>query len=91
METIINEIVRKLHDLPDSKIIETLDFVKSLSLNQALLDSQGISKDNIVLDDNSFEVIADQLSEELAKLVGNPIPLLSDYGVSRAGIYEDHP
>ena len=41
--------------------------------------------------DDQFELIADQLAAEFAACVGSDAPLLSDYAVSRAGIYQDHP
>jgi len=36
---------------------------------------------------DEFEFIADQLAEEFAACVGSEAPMLSDYAVSRAGIY----
>jgi antitoxin ParD1/3/4 len=41
--------------------------------------------------DAEFEVVADQLADELTTSLGPNAPSLSDYAVSRAGIYEDHP
>lgn len=38
-----------------------------------------------------FEVLTDQLVEEFATFFDSTPPALSDYAVSRAGIYEDHP
>ena len=38
-----------------------------------------------------FEAVADQLADELTASLGPNVPSLSDYAVSRAGIYEDHP
>ena len=38
-----------------------------------------------------FEATADQLADELTICRGLHAPALSDYAVSRAGIYEDHP
>lgn len=43
------------------------------------------------LNDNEFEAVADQLADEFAACIGSNVPLLSDYAVSREGIYEDHP
>jgi len=43
------------------------------------------------LSDDEFEAAANQLADELAACVGPDAPVLSDYAVSRAGIYEDHP
>ena len=41
--------------------------------------------------DAEFETVADQLADELTASLGPNPPSLSDYGGSRAGIYEDHP
>ena len=38
-----------------------------------------------------FEAMADQLADELRADLGPSAPTLSDYAVSREGIYEDHP
>ena len=38
-----------------------------------------------------FEAAADQLADELTGNLGPDAPSLSDYAVSREGIYEDHP
>ena len=43
------------------------------------------------LSDEEFERLADQLADEVAALVGTDRPPLTDYAVSREGIYEDHP
>jgi antitoxin ParD1/3/4 len=40
---------------------------------------------------DEWEALADQLGEELATSLPADAPPLSDYAVSRAGIYEDHP
>lgn len=41
------------------------------------------------LDDHEFEAVADQLAEEAAAYLGPNPPVLSDYALSRAGIYFD--
>ncbi|MBW4454011.1 MAG: hypothetical protein KME55_15575 [Nostoc indistinguendum CM1-VF10] len=43
------------------------------------------------LNDEEFEVIADNLADEFALCVGSNLPVLSDYAVTRESIYEDHP
>jgi len=43
------------------------------------------------LTDTEFEAVADQLADELTACRRPNAPALSDYAVSRAGIYEDHP
>ena len=35
--------------------------------------------------------LADQLADEFLTFAGTPAPALSEYAVSRAGIYEEHP
>ena len=42
------------------------------------------------LSDDEFEVLADQLADEFMAYVGPNCPPLSDYAVSREGLYEDH-
>ena len=42
------------------------------------------------LSDEAFEVLADQLADEFMAYVGPECPPLSDYAVSREGLYEDH-
>lgn len=46
---------------------------------------------DLLQQDEEFEVIADRLADEFQIYVGDTIPFLSDYSVSRAGIYEEHP
>jgi antitoxin ParD1/3/4 len=43
------------------------------------------------LSNAEFEALADQLADESAAYIESNAPVLSDYAVSRAGIYEDHP
>lgn len=43
------------------------------------------------LDDEEFEVVADQLADKLAQYGEPNSPVLSDYAVSRGGIYGDNP
>lgn len=42
------------------------------------------------LSDDEFEALADQLADEFMAYVGPDCPPLSDYAVSREGLYEDH-
>jgi antitoxin ParD1/3/4 len=42
-------------------------------------------------DDTDFEALADQLADQLVALQVPDAPPLSDYAVSREGIYEEHP
>ena len=42
------------------------------------------------LSDDKFETLVDALADEFIKYVGTNCPPLSDYAVSREGLYEDH-
>lgn len=90
METLIEEIVRKLHSLPEVKIMKILDFVDSLAGNKEHLDSRRLENDRLQKDEE-FEAMVDHLADEFQIAVGATVPALSDHAVSRAGIYEEHP
>lgn len=90
MEPLIEEIVQKLYSLPKVKILEVLDFVESLAWNNEHLTLQQLEND-LIREDEEFEAIADQLADEFKMYVEIPVPVLSDYAVSRAGIYEEYP
>ena len=85
METLIAEIVQKLYTLPELKVLEVANFVDFLTGSD---DTRGSDRPNY---HESFETIADQLAEAFETIVGSAVPALSDYAVSRAGIYEEHP
>jgi len=90
METVIAEIVLKLHSLPEVKVLEVLDFVDFLSSHKEDLDSPPLDN-HLPPAAETFEAIADRLADEFQMYVGATPPVLSDYAVSRAGIYEDYP
>ena len=91
METLIDNIVSKLHHLPQPKLNEVLNFIEFLTWQEKRGNSLDMSDRTAEIDDRAFEDLADRLADELATSVGANIPLLSDYAVSRAGIYEEHP
>ena len=45
---------------------------------------------NLQLSDDEFEALADQLADEFMVSVRPDCPPLSDYAVSREGLYEGH-
>ena len=90
MEALIKEIVQKLHSLPEIKILEVLDSVEFLTWNKERLTLRQ-SENDILREDEEFEAIADHLADEFKAYIGATAPVLSDYAVSRAGIYEEHP
>ena len=90
MESLIKSIVSKLHDLPSPGLHEVLNFVEFLAWQENRIDPPNISKVELEVNNQGFETLADQLADELIECVGENVPLLSDYAVSRAGIYEEH-
>jgi len=43
------------------------------------------------INNDEFETVADLLADEFAANIKSTTPTLSDYAVSRAGIYDGHP
>lgn len=50
-----------------------------------------LTVNNSQLSLEEFEALADELGKKFMKYVGPDFPPLSDYAMSREGIYEDHP
>ena len=69
---------QEIDNLNEEQLKKLADFV-------TLLKSQEQKKDE------EFEVIANKLAEDFKTYVGQNMPNLSDYAVSREGIYEEHP
>lgn len=66
------------------------DAVRRLLL-EILEDAVGtLMNNNPQLSDGEFEALADQLANEFMVSVGPDCPPLSDYAVSREGLYEGH-
>lgn len=63
------------------------DFNRKMADQYYLVQQVSEQANNI----DEFEAVADQLADEFAACVGSNAPVLSDYAVSRASIYEDHP
>jgi hypothetical protein len=74
--TLVNRITSKISQLPPPKLYEILGFVEFLTWKER--DSLPELTDN--------EAIINQLMDEL---ITQGVPLLSDYAVSREGIYEE--
>jgi hypothetical protein len=101
MEALIEKIMDVLHHLPKNELQVVLDFAEVLAGHQSFeathVEEQLNTKEmateqpDAYLEDAAFEAAADQLADELAKYAGSNVPKLSDYAVSRASIYEDHP
>ena len=64
--------------VPMQKIAEGLGVLQSAMNNTTQLS------------DDKFEALADALADEFMKYVGPDCPPLSNYAVTREGLYEDH-
>jgi antitoxin ParD1/3/4 len=69
---------KEIDSLNEEQLKKIADFV-------IFLKSQDKQKDE------EFESISDKLAEDFKMYVGQNVPNLSDYAVSRESIYEEHP
>ena len=69
---------KEIDNLNEEQLKQIADFLVSLKAQEKQKDQD-------------FEAIADKLAEDFKAYVGQDIPQLSDYAVSREGIYEEHP
>ena len=76
--------IRESVSLGDTKTVRHLLLEALNSTVEALMNN------NTELSDDKFESLADQLTNEFMTYVGPDCPPLSDYAVSRQGLYEDH-
>ena len=66
------------------------DAVRRLLLEVLEEAVETLISNNPQLSDDEFEALADQLVDEFMVSVGPDCPPLSDYAVSREGLYEGH-
>ncbi|NER48793.1 MAG: hypothetical protein F6J92_19275 [Symploca sp. SIO1A3] len=81
-----------LQEVPKTERPQQLTLEQVYELQQDLTNPTVLKNYNELSQDNEeFEAIADRLADEFQIYTGATVPLLSDYAVSRAGIYEEHP
>jgi hypothetical protein len=92
MEAVIESIVSKLRYLAKPQLEVVLNFVDFLNWQSAPSLLSTVSNSEAEISDREFEILLDELADEFIKNMGVlNVPMLSDFAVSRAGIYEDHP
>lgn len=91
MEAVIESIVGKLRYLGKPQLEIVLKFVEFLTWQSASGQSLKESDPDAEIGDREFEILLDELADEFIKSVGGNVPVLSDFAISRAGIYEEHP
>ena len=81
----------------EAKLREGIERHDNESVCQLLADALAPTVETLLqqtteqLPDEKFEVLANQLADEVAAHLEPNAPELSDFAVSRAGIYEDDP
>jgi hypothetical protein len=92
MEAVIESIVSKLRYLAKPQLEVVLNFVDFLNWQSEPSLLSTVSNSEAEISDREFEILLDELADEFIKNMGVlNVPMLSDFAVSRAGIYEDHP
>lgn len=91
MEAVIQSIVSKLRYLAKPQLEIVLSFVDFLNWQSAPSLLSTVSDSDAEISDREFEILLDELADEFIKNMEVNLPLLSDFAISRAGIYEDHP
>jgi hypothetical protein len=91
MEAVIESIVDKLRYLAKPQLEVVLNFVNFLNWQSAPGLLLRVNDSDAEISDREFEILLDELADESIKNMGVNVPTLSDFAVSRAGIYEDHP
>ena len=91
MEAVIESIVSKLRYLGKPQLEVVLNFVDFLTWQSAQGSSSKASDSDAELTDREFEILLDELADDFIKSLGSNVPVLSDFAISREGIYEEHP
>lgn len=90
MEAIIETIVDKLRYLGKPQLEVVLNFVDFLTWQSAPGVSSKVSDSDAEISDSEFEILLDELADDFIKSLGGNVPVLSDFAISREGIYEEH-
>jgi hypothetical protein len=91
METLIENIVTKLQSLPQTRLNEVLNFVEFVNWQEQHTAPSTINELDTTISNQDFETLTNQLIDDFSRHIDPNLPSLSDYAVSRAGIYEEHP
>jgi hypothetical protein len=84
------EILSSIQKLPEDFLGELVNFIEYLQYKNSLQpnqDNQNISAKEVNRTTKITPEESEQIIEEILTEVGDSIPSLSDYAISRAGIY----
>ena len=88
IKAIPEEILLSIQNLPQESLGELVDFIEYLQYKNRLKknrDSQTVREQEITITVEESEELIEQMLTE----IGDSLPSLSDYAVSRAGIYSN--
>ena len=88
------EILSSIQSLPQESLGELVNFIEYLQFKNSSKPNQDTQNISAVEENLTTKITpekSEQIIEEILTEVGDSIPSLSDYAVSRAGIYEEHP
>ncbi|MFN8493330.1 MAG: hypothetical protein U0350_37375 [Caldilineaceae bacterium] len=87
--------IQELTFVEKAQILQFLlhDFTAFLneSSRTSIETTKTIEQNELTMPTAHFDGLAEQLMNAFSKMIGRPAPILSDYAISRAGIYEEHP
>lgn len=87
-----SEILSSIQKLPDESLGELVNFIEDLQFKNSSKpnqDNQNISVAKVNITTKITPEESELIIEEILTEVGDSIPSLSDYAVSRAGIYSN--
>lgn len=88
------DILSSIQSLPQESLGELVNFIEYLQFKNSSKpnkDNQNIPAKEVNITTKITPSESEQIIEEILTEVGDSISSLSDYAVSRAGIYEEHP
>ena len=77
-------------EIPENIYIPLMEEAQAKGRKVEEIALERLAKDNL-LNDEEFEQLADELADYFEKNLPADAKPLSDYAMSREGIYEDHP
>ena len=90
MTKLMQKAIERLTALPEKDQDAVATFIlNNVPTEKAQVNLFQENQDNT--SEEKFEALTDQLANVFAASLPSNVPPLSDYAVSRAGIYEDHP
>ncbi len=93
MSALLQEITLRIQDLPPDQLVEVRNFIDFITWRQRHPLSETPSSETKLppnLTNEEFKQRLDDLTARFKSYVDPDLPPLSDYAVSREGIYGDH-